>query len=213
MMKRACVCIIMVLTLMLLTACQNPGISVVNIAEDGTPHSVDLPGVGVFQKTVQDVSNNLPVSTDVTRDMTASPPVYVRTDGYHEQVAYPFYTLVQSIADLDAYVKQYEGTYNFVHRETVSTDTTIGLLDAIQSYDETFFASYHVILVVLQEGSGSIRHKVEQMSVDEEGVLSIPITRIVPQVGTCDMAQWHILLPIDKSVSFSSVDIVLSAQS
>ena len=58
-------------------------------------------------------------------------------------------------------------------------------------------------MVLLEEGSGSIRHEVERIGVDS-GDLWIEIKSIVPEVGTCDMAWWHVLIEPEAGVEVES---------
>ena len=62
---------------------------------------------------------------------------------------------------------------------------------------ETFFAQKSLVVVLIEEGSGSIRHEVTGISATESK-LHIYIARIVPEEGTCDMAAWHIIVSADK---------------
>jgi hypothetical protein len=66
------------------------------------------------------------------------------------------------------------------------------LVEAFNKYDESYFQSQLLIIVLLEEGSGSIRHEVEKVGMDG-GKAIIDITTIVPQVdvsksGTRNMA-------------------------
>lgn len=68
------------------------------------------------------------------------------------------------------------------------------LSEVIGKYDETYFKQGRLLAVVLEENSGSIRHKI-----DSQGLLcnKVVIQRIVPEQGTCDMAAWLILAEVD----------------
>ena len=54
------------------------------------------------------------------------------------------------------------------------------------------------MVVVLEEGSGSVSHEVTEVT-DR----SVTIERRIPEVGTADMAEWHILIqyPTDAQIS------------
>ena len=64
-------------------------------------------------------------------------------------------------------------------------------------FDETFFED-HVLLVLLHEtGSGSVRYTV---SLAEEGdVLTVVVHADTPEYATDDIAQWFLLVPVEKS--------------
>lgn len=79
-----------------------------------------------------------------------------------------------------------------------------------KQYDETFFKSHNLILVTLQESSGSTRHEVVDLhlSAEENGFSLCPeIVRTISSVSTCDMAQWNIFMEISKD--FNPTNTVL----
>ena len=109
---------------------------------------------------------------------------YIRTNGYVAGVKYPMVTVMSSRDDLERYYDSYNKKY----------DLSSGFKDAMTNYSGDFFANAFLVVVLLEEGSGSIRHKVE--SIDEAG--NIKITRLVPDVGTDDMAEWNIIIELNK---------------
>ncbi len=72
--------------------------------------------------------------------------------------------------------------------------------EVASKYDEAFFEDNVLLLIYVGEGSGSIRHKINEIQV-EDGKLSVFIDRIVPEVGTCDMAGWLITVELESSVT------------
>ena len=44
-------------------------------------------------------------------------------------------------------------------REKIASDSTIGFANAIEKYDEEYFKNSSIIIVILEENSGSYRHK------------------------------------------------------
>ena len=128
-------------------------------------------------------------------DGTAAPAFeaqYVRTDGYHENVGYPVVTVVSSRAALDAYFEENRGLYELSRGEHAGSES--GFAGAIKKYDDDWFASHQLVIVLLEESSGSIRHEVESVTAGDSP--SIVIRRLVPEIGTCDMAEWHILIEL-----------------
>ncbi len=67
-----------------------------------------------------------------------------------------------------------------------------------EAYPEAFFRTGRLLTVLVEESSGSNRHKLQ-----EQGLLSDSVTviRQIPEVGTCDMAAWLILAEVDDSFS------------
>lgn len=122
------------------------------------------------------------------------PVKYVRADGYHEDVEYPYAVKIGSATELGNYIEEMGKEYHFGHTDTTYPDAPEGFLDAVAGCDEEFFVENMLVMAVLEEGSGSNRH--ELMGVTGEDV--ILIKRIVPEAGTCDMAAWHIILEVPR---------------
>ena len=123
---------------------------------------------------------------------------FIRTDGYFEDVAYPVITVFRSREDLDTYYEANKDKYYLKTRGgDIPSDSSIGFMDAVKNYDSAFFAQKVVVSILVQESSGSVRHKV--LSVKQaDGVTRLVLKRDVPAIGTTDMAQWHILVELSK---------------
>lgn len=65
-------------------------------------------------------------------------------------------------------------------------------------YDDKFFEEKMLAVTVVNENSGSIGHKVTGVELTSDGGAVISIERSIPEVGTCDMASWLILVELDK---------------
>ena len=122
---------------------------------------------------------------------------YVRTNGYHEGKEYPITSVVTSTGELTAYYDKYKNEYDFERRQQIASDSTTGFLDAVDKYTETYFQDKVLLIILVQEGSGSNRHKITGIT-KEDGLMTVHVERQIPQVGTADMAQWHILVEIDR---------------
>lgn len=120
---------------------------------------------------------------------------YIRTDGYHENIFYPRLQMIRSADQLQTYCRENGSLYQFEQ----GTDGTESFLEACERYDEAYFENQCLILVLLQEGSGSTRHKVDRVGT-ADGDTVISIQTITPEVGTCDMAAWHILIEPDSTL-------------
>ena len=126
---------------------------------------------------------------------------YIRTDGYSEERSYPYHVVINSKEELQAYYEANKELFDLERKEEVYSDTTIGFLDACDKYDDTYFERQNLVLIVLEEGSGSIRHEITDVRNrwDENGAplgWNITINRIAPEVCTDDMAQWHLFLEV-----------------
>ncbi len=120
---------------------------------------------------------------------------YVRTDGGAEGVEYPLVTVISSVDELNAYYESHRDEYDLAHRDTVYDDSTIGFIDAMADYDDAYFEDKLLLLALLEEGSGSNRHEVSGVTVYADHS-EIAISRILPELGTCDMAHWHIFVEV-----------------
>jgi hypothetical protein len=117
---------------------------------------------------------------------------YIRTNGGSEEVDFPVITVISSKAELERYYGDNKDDYNM----SADTTCTISFANATKEYTDDFFTDKYLVLVLLQEGSGSNRHKLK--SIDEDG--NVVINRIVPKpprVSTSDMAQWHLIIELD----------------
>jgi len=115
---------------------------------------------------------------------------YIRTNGYSDGAVYPKKKLITSRAELDSYIEANKDIYDFK-----GWDSITGFMDATAKYDDNWFSSHKLLVVVLEEGSGSISHTVAEVN-----GLGVTIQREIPEVGTGDMAEWHILIEVDKDV-------------
>ena len=114
---------------------------------------------------------------------------YIRTDGYHENISYPQLQLIRSVDQLESYCEENRSLYQF----SQSSDGAESFLEACRRYDEAYFEKQSLLLVLLQEGSGSTRHQVERVGT-ADGDTVVSIRTVTPEVGTCDMALWHVLI-------------------
>ena len=82
-----------------------------------------------------------------------------------------------------------------------------GFMEGLAALDEAFFAEQSLLILYLEEGSGSDRHRVDQV-IAEDGTVTVTLTTLQPEIGTCDMAYWAILIPMDKESAELPVEIV-----
>ncbi|MCL2164713.1 MAG: hypothetical protein FWH55_10075 [Oscillospiraceae bacterium] len=135
---------------------------------------------------------------------------YIRTNGYIDGAKYPVINVINSRYELEQYYNQYKDTYDFASQRSGLPDfkeyvnASIGFADAMEGYPDEFFRDNYLVIVMLEEGSGSIRHKVER--IDENG--NIFTTRLVPEIGTADMAEWNILITLNKSIEYARFHVI-----
>ena len=134
---------------------------------------------------------------------------YIRTNGSADGATFPRVCLIRSVDELNDYYENNKDTFDLERKGKLYADTTIGFLDACDKYDEAFFESKYLVFVLLEEGSGSVRHEVTWVGMDDAGQLSVNINSLVPEIGTCDMAQWHIILELDRNAEVARESDVL----
>ena len=126
---------------------------------------------------------------------------YVRTYGSVGSSA-PGGDIINSEAELKSFYSNMGSASEF--------DGTGSLSEAFKHYDASFFKSYALAVIDFEETSGSNRHEVTDAKA-KDGLLTVTVKRIVPEIGTCDMAHWYILVPIERA-SYSGLNVVLGGK-
>lgn len=135
---------------------------------------------------------------------------YVRTNGYVAGAKFPRVMIIRSQDELATYYEVNKDVFDLECKEEVYSDTTIGFLDACDQYDEAFFEKNYLIFVLLEEGSGSVRHEVRSVGQTSDKKISVSIDSILPDgAGTCDMAEWHIILELSRDMLVETPNDVL----
>ena len=155
--------------------------------------------------------NNVPPPPPETYAFEAQ---YIRTNGYSEDRSYPYHVVIDSKEELDAYYEANKELFDLERKEVVYADTTIGFLDACDKYDDAYFERQNLVLIILEEGSGSIRHEITDVRRrwDENGASlgwDITVNRNAPEFRTADMAQWHLFLEVQMGNVMKDGDVVL----
>ncbi len=73
--------------------------------------------------------------------------------------------------------------------------------DAVAGYGDDFFTDKMLVLVLLEEGSGSVTHEVEKVQQKDKALLATIRRNDIPDgmAGTMDMAQWVAFIELDAS--------------
>ena len=148
-------------------------------------------------------------SKDIKKSFIDFQTQYIRTNGYHDGVEYPIVKIIRSVDELNSYYNENKEKYSLKRREDPASDSTIGFLDACDKYTAEYFEDQILVMVLLEEGSGSIRHNADNVKHGSDGKLYISIRRDVPEVGTDDMAEWHILIEPEKDITVASESDVI----
>ncbi len=124
----------------------------------------------------------------------------VRTDGNLMSEKNAGTQVIRSKEELERYYQSNRETFDLERKvEADASHGTMGFLDACDRYDAAFFESRDLILLVLEEPSGSIQHQVQSIRPYGDGWL-LAVRTIVPEQCTDDMAQWHILIEVEKNL-------------
>lgn len=147
-------------------------------------------------------------------DLLAAQPVdfdvqYIRTGAQKCEGPFPVVAVINSTDELTAYYEANKEQFYLERRKDPASDSTIGFLDACDKYDAKFFENNALVFVVLEEGSGSTRHNISTVKVDANGIMYINILSLDPEVGTCDMAYWHIMTEVPKNSVPDTADEVV----
>ena len=119
---------------------------------------------------------------------------YIRAGSKKELSAYPAVKIIRSANEMSRYLKN-------------ETHMSEELVSACEKYNADYFKEQILIIVLLEEGSGSVRHEVEKVGSDNTHAV-IQIKSMAPEVGTCDMAWWHILIEPEAGVQIADEDDV-----
>lgn len=123
---------------------------------------------------------------------------------YSSQTPFPVIRF-DSKDELDGFIK--EGRKAFYLDS--DSDQDYSFLKNTKEYTEEFFENKSVILISVNEPSGSIRHEVDSVT-KRNGVAYVIMDRIVPEVCTDDMANWFITVAVDKEFLSDCNNIVAS---
>ncbi len=103
--------------------------------------------------------------------------------------------LIGSSAELAEFIEEGRAYYQLDQ----SYGETGAFSTIANEYDDAFFEENALVVLFATESSGSIRHTVEDVRV-EGGTLSVLVAATMPEIGTDDMADWFIVVSLEKSV-------------
>lgn len=133
---------------------------------------------------------NNPFTTDISStNYTYTDIPYISNEVhshlYFEGYNNPNVDIIKSTSDLTKYTNKYKDDK---------------LASTLNKYTNDYFNNNVLVIVTVQENSGSITDKVERVAkIDNTNALSIFVNRSFPEIGTEDMAMWHLLVEINKT--------------
>ena len=105
-----------------------------------------------------------------------------------EKISFPVLTLISSPEELLSYCEDFD-----------KWGLNEEFMKRAEKYDESFFEERDILLCLLEEGSGSISHRVTGVKKTDEEFIDIYVETESPEAGTCDMAYHHIFVEVSKS--------------
>ncbi|MDE5414290.1 hypothetical protein [Alkalihalobacterium chitinilyticum] len=152
----------------------------------------------LFTIPVTGCSNDTNVQKHLDKEVNLDFEVqYIRTNAFVDGKSYPTVSRISSTEELNAYYIENKDAYDLEKKEVVYSDATIGFLDAIEKYNDDFFKDHVLVFVLLQEGSGSIRHDITDIK-RNKSLVDVSVKRNVPQYATDDMAEWHVMVELKR---------------
>ncbi len=125
---------------------------------------------------------------------------YIRTGAYAEINSYPILAVLRSQEELNAYYNANKNRF-YLERRVIKEgyiNETVGFLDAIDKYDEEFFKNEALVIIALEEVSGSITHEISNVWLNADGKFCVEIDSNIPYMCDDAMQHWHIIIEIPK---------------
>ena len=133
--------------------------------------------------------------------------VYCRGNRLKDELPFGGLQVIGSMAEMDTYRQAYWP--NTSYEQVLENGKTISA--ELDSYDTAFFAEHLLVIALVEEGSGTIRHEVVSCATASTGN-EITIRSFYPTPdgsGTTDMAYWHIPIAL-KRADLKSLDFSLN---
>lgn len=124
---------------------------------------------------------------------------YVCTEGGKEGVEFPTVILIHSVEELERYIEENRAYFDLESTNSLTGDSEPGFMDFCIFYDEAFFEKQYLVMILVEEGSGSMYHEVSHVGISGDGILHINLQTVKPEEEWDDVAQqWHILIELEK---------------
>lgn len=108
----------------------------------------------------------------------------IKTHLYKESIEEPVVDIINNKNDLNKYMDEYEE--DRLHEKLIK-------------YTEEYFTTKSLIIITKPESSGSNTNKIDRVE-KMNNTLNIYVERKVAEIGTADMAMWHLLIELDKEI-------------
>lgn len=114
--------------------------------------------------------------------------------------------VIRSTEELRAYLGGQDELYDYGY-ELLAPEPTVPFY-AYEVYNDEYFEDNILVLILVEEGSGSIRRRVTDVT-KQNGSLEIGVDVLTTGWGTDDMAYWTLFIELDKSfeVTYDKVTV------
>lgn len=92
--------------------------------------------------------------------------------------------------------------------EYIETESESRMLKYVENCNEKFFKNNSLVFVLISEWLGSVSHKLKDVKINGD-VIDVTVKRKVPEIVTCDMAEWTVMFDITKEEASSIKDVNL----
>ncbi|MBR5544414.1 MAG: hypothetical protein IKU66_02965 [Clostridia bacterium] len=106
-------------------------------------------------------------------------------------IMFPQIRVINSLEHFNNYINEFDNEFS----------------DERQKYDEKYFTEKSLIVLLLEEGSSSITHTINDLVMSDDGKLYVYIDVNVPEAGDCAMAYWHIFIEPNSNMTDKIKDL------
>jgi len=132
---------------------------------------------------------------------------HIRTGGFWADADYDKIITINSRSELENYIKEDGQIYDFSRGKQYGENPAISFIEATEKYDDNWFESHQMVIVIAEVGSGMFEvevSKVKRLSTNE---LMIEVDLFCPDGYTFDIQSWHLIVELEKNTVQESDDI------
>lgn len=158
------------------------------------PTTAQPPVTTTPERTTQPPETTTQRSSDTDNDFERQPPEsgsapftakYIRIYRSYEDYFTPTAVVAENREQLD----------DALRSAANENQTDVVPPDDVAAYTDEWFCTHRLIVITLQESSGSYRHNVRKVTYTDDGA-AIKISRSHPSVCTCDIAHWILFIEL-----------------
>ena len=123
---------------------------------------------------------------------------YVSTEGGKEGMEFPAVVLIYSVEQLEQYIEENRAYFDLESTDSPIADAEPGFMDFCIFYDEAFFEKQYLVMVLVEESSDAMCHKVNHVGISGDGQLHVNLQTQKSDVQFDGTSQWHILIELGR---------------